>query len=145
MHLMMVSSHPRSLDVLWSEAFSLPGFSSPSKPGNTNMFLKWCILVCCRWHGLAANCRSSMLWFFYRGFPKLHILSFHSTDTFSNLDSAGSYGPRRQSDCTAVWTCCRCFPTVSHTQSWEPSSLPGEWVRAIFPTVENAAPEPRDT
>lgn len=71
----------------WSDVFHYQGPTAHQK-----FFLKWWILICCRWYGFYPDLRVSMLQFFYCGFPKLHGLSFSIRDTLSNLGSAGSYG-----------------------------------------------------
>lgn len=116
--------HPDHDGQLWPHGHlaDAPSLSGPVTC--KELFFKWCIALLCRWHGLAAGPQGSALWFSNWSMPLIpHDVFFPSQITLISVGSAQSFDSSNMVFALHL--------RLAVTQSWQPSMLPGKWIREI--------------
>lgn len=92
--------------IYWSRKTE-PIDSISLENSNTQLFIKECVILWCRWHDLLQNAGDLNCDFPSETCHIFYSMSFLATNISNTIGAARSCGQNFKDTCFAAWTCCR--------------------------------------
>lgn len=103
-------------------------FHNYEGPVALKLFLKRCVILSCKWYGLAPESVVGDMWWLYQW-------TINSTQSFSTTiarESADFMSPNCRAACTQIWICCRALSCCRSYSKLAAFLSLGIWTGEVF-------------